>query len=366
MTTLMKRMLPDWVDAVRDHVHRRAAIEREEGQKERRRRQKEGQQLLRSRQQQQQQRPGGLEEEEEERKRNPVVQGAEEEEEGGGDGKVVDVEKRRRRARDNREELLLLSALRNLEALCHLSDGTAREVLRRLTVGTARAGGGKDDEDAGARGGAGGGKEKFGVGRKKVGVVAGGGAGGGQRRMGDGTSWMSHLFRSPRPSSSSSSSYRPRIECLRLVCTLLETNDGAVLSRLAEAPSPPAARPSPPGGRGRGGGNENGGPPPPSSSAAGGGGERDFGLAHIALRYGVQGLFELYRGEEDRGKKGGEDEDDDVRKQIDSYAGYMTRLLRDVREIILATTSSGCEHARGNNSGGGKRGNILGIDAKVR
>ena len=249
MTTLMKRMLPDWVDAVRDHVHRRATIEREEGQKERQRRQKEGQQLLRSRQQQQrQQRPGGLEEEEKERKRNPVVQGAKEEEEGGS-GNVVEVEKRRRRARDNREELLLLSALRNLEALCHLSDGTAREVLRRLTVGTARAGGGKDDEDAGPKGG-GGGKGKSGVGRKRGGVVAGGGAGGGQRRMGDGTSWMSHLFRSPRPSSSSSS-YRPRIECLRLVCTLLETNDGAVLSRLAEAPSPPAARPAPPGGRGR-------------------------------------------------------------------------------------------------------------------
>ncbi|KAL3807850.1 hypothetical protein ACHAXA_009878 [Cyclostephanos tholiformis] len=87
----------------------------------------------------------------------------------------------------------------------------------------------------------------------------------------------------------------------------------------------------------------------------------DVGLAHVALRYGMQVLFEF--GEEDGFGKGGGD--DDSQRQIYSYARLMTRLLRDVREIILPSVMGG-GNARGrNDGGGGKKGGIFGIDAKA-
>jgi hypothetical protein len=348
MTTLMKRLLPEWARALRRHAREGVDVAR-------RAREKGGMKRM------------ACTREEKQRGDGPVEERRGHNTEDGGNAKGKDdpdddeggiVGGRRFDA----EEILLLSSLRNLTALCHLSTGTAREVLRRLSIGTI------DDEDGGGRTDGTSAAIRL-SGSGTAAVARGGGAGGGGggmgigRRPGDGTSWMAHLFRS-QPTRSSTSSYRSRIECLRLVCTLLETNEGAILSRLAEVPCPPPPpRSSSIGRRGGVGDNRNGRPVRSSSSSvaaavAGKGGE--FGLAHIALRYGMQSLLEI--DEMDcRGKVEG---DDDSRRQINSYACLMTRLLRDVREIILPPVMGG-ENTRRIDGGGDKKGGVFGIDAKV-
>ena len=228
-----------------------------------------------------------------------------------------------------REEKLVLSAMHNLIALCHLSDGTAREVLRQLSV-VPSAGSSSSKK-----------------------LTAGKGGGGKSSKIGDGStgiSWMAQLFQlmvQIKPSSSSSLSYQPQIECLRLVCTLLETNDDTIVSRLCTVPITK-----------QGGGTikRKG-----KSVVGGSSGEqqKNIGLVYIALRYGIQGLLDIDK----IGGNDGEDEDEDRREHMDNYARYMTRLLRNVKEILLPHPSKGSD----NNAelDGSRNGFVLGAGATV-
>ena len=259
-------------------------------------------------------------------------------------GKMEEVVEKQQQIRNSqREELLLLSCIRNLIALCHLS-GSAREVLRKLTIGTiTTTSTSAADNDVGRS-------------KKENASAKLGGKGKGTihrpTNIADGTLWMEHLFRSQSSSSSSSalitstSSYRARIECLKLVCALLETKDDVILSRLIEIPPSSSSSSS-----------------SPSSSATvkqrgyskkctsvvntkGSNERKNYGLAYIALRYGMHELFEL-----------GKNDDHAIihQRQKILFARYMTRLLQDVRSIILAPLPD-CRVSSGTNDGR-KRGN---------
>ena len=225
-----------------------------------------------------------------------------------------------------REEKLVLSAMHNLIALCHLSDGTAREVLRQLSV-VPSAGSSSSKK-----------------------LTAGKGGGGKSSKIGDGStgiSWMVQLFQLMMQSKPSSSlSYQPQIECLRLVCTLLETNDDTIVSRLCTVPITK-----------QGGNIKRKG----KSVVGGSSGEqqKNVGLVYIALRYGIQGLLDIDK----IGGNDSEDEDEDRREHMDNYARYMTRLLRDVKAILLPHPSKGSD----NNAelGGSRNGFVLGAGATV-
>ena len=224
-----------------------------------------------------------------------------------------------------REEKLVLSAMHNLIALCHLSDGTAREVLRQLSV-----------------------VPSAGSSSKKLTAGKGGGK---SSKIGDGStgiSWMVQLFQlmmQSKPSSSLSLSYQPQIECLRLVCTLLETNDDTIVSRLCTVPITK-----------QGGNIKRKG----KSVVGGSSGEqqKNIGLVYIALRYGIQGLLDI-----DKIGNDSEDEDEGRREHMDNYARYMTRLLRDVKAMLLPHPSKGSD----NNTelGGSRNGFVLGASTTV-
>ena len=220
--------------------------------------------------------------------------------------------------RQRREEALFLSAMQNLIALCHISRGTAREVLRRLTSGTTA--GGSSTKSGGSGNNA---KGRFGGGNK----------------TNDGTSWMIQLFQQRHEGASSS--YKPQVECLRLVCVLLETNDYSILSKMAEV----SARLQKQGGK--------------NSKGSGG----NVGLAYVALRYGIQRLLELVK----RNEKRRENEDcGDIQEQIDAYSQYTTRLLRDIRDTMLPSASPVGENAdEGDGAIGSRKGFVLGIGATV-
>jgi hypothetical protein len=266
-----------------------------------------------------------------------------------------------------REELLLLACLRNLIALCHLSDGTyAREVLRKLTIGTISTntsittdndnGGCSKKENASSRGG---GKGKGTIHRPTT-TTSGA----------DGTLWMEHLFRY-RSSLSTSSittslssctmSYQVRIECLKLICTLLETKDDAILSRLIEIPPSTVVTISSSAiGKQQRSYSKKGEHSTSSvinNNKGSNNEKKNYGLAYIALRYGMHELFEL-------GKN--DDVDDDIIHQRHKglFARYMTRLLQDIRTIILASLDD-CKVRSSNNDGRKRSNTALGIDVKA-
>jgi len=316
MTILMKERLPEWIDAIHKYTQRQNKVAQA--------RQKERQMLNKKKKQQngkkkQQNQSMGDDEQMMEKEVQPQL-----------DGQLEKKKERLLQKRQQREETLLLSALQNLIALCHLSNGTAREVLRKVTapVGNAAAGKSKSTPASGAKGG------KFGGNHKAA--PAGG------------ESWMVQLFQQQQQQqrqrqSMSTASYKPQMECLRLVCTLLETNDYVTLTRLTEVPA--GSNDNKQGGKNNKGGN---------FSHSSGGQKKNAGLAYIALRYGIQRLLELEKKSND--EAGGRGEDDD---KIDLYAQYTTRLLRDVRDIILPDHREDADEG----DGGDRKGFVLGIGA---
>lgn len=237
--------------------------------------------------------------------------------------------KQRLMRQQSREEALLLSALHCLTSLCYLSNGTAREVLRRLSSnGGGKSTAAKDTvPSSSAAPGAGGG-----------GKFAGKGSTGGNAD--GGTEWMVQLFQqgSKMSSSSLSTTIKPSVECVRLVCTLLETRDFMVLSRLTDVPSPGW-----------------------TTKRGGGGGKKDvgnFGIGHIALRYGVQRLLDLVR----QSQANHDEEDDDESVSNDVYAKCIARLLRGVNGIILPSSETENRNGnKGNSKKESKSGFVLGM-----
>ena len=307
MTVLIKERLPEWIDAIHKYIAREqyyAQVLQKERKEERLRLKK----LL---QQRQQQLTLSTEEKVMEQKRQQQIQ------------LKNDRVQRRLMKQQSREEVLLLSALHCLISLCHLSNGTAREVLRRLV---ANVGGG----------GVGGGKSST----AKINVPsAGSHGGGGKTADGGGTEWMVQLFQQGNKSSlsQSSSSNKPQVLCVRLVCTLLETQDFIVLSRLlAEVPSPGWATK-------RGGGKKDVG---------------NFGVGHVALRYGIQRLLDIVRRSSRQSEHGDDDDDDEKSVEDDVFAECIARLLRGVNGIILPSSETKNQNANDNgskkhNKGGG-------------
>lgn len=301
MTVLMKERLPEWIGAIHTYIARQQYYTQLQ-QKER----KEHRQRQKSMQQKQQKL--SKEEMAMEQKRQKEIQLKKE--------RVM----KRLVKQQSREEALLLSALYCLTSLCHLSNGTAREVLRRLS----NNGGGKSTsvKDAIPSSSAAGGVGKF--------------AGKGSGNTDVGTEWMVQLFQHGSKSSLSTT-IKPMVECVRLVCTLLETRDFMVLSRLTDVPSPGWATK-------RGGGKKDVG---------------NFGIGHIALRYGVQRLLDTVRQ-----RQGDHAGDDDENVDSDIYAECIARLLRGVNGIILPSSETENQNANnGNSKKDSKGGFVLGMGA---
>ena len=277
MTVLIKDRLPEWIDAIHNYTawqQRYTQLQQKERKEQRQRQQQQQKQL-----QQKKQQKLTNEERAQEQKRQQEIQ------------LKNDRVQRRLMKQQSREQALLLSALHCLTSLCHLSNGTAREVLRRLSNGR---GGGIGKSSSAVKDAvppvAG---EKF-MGKDSPGGNADGG-----------TEWMVQLFQQGNKASLLSTTIKPLVECVRLVCTLLETQDFIVLSRLTEVPSPGWATK-------RGGKKDLG----------------NFGIGNIALRYGVQHLLDIVRQSQ---------ADDDENEGVDdgSYAECIARLLRGVNGIIL-------------------------------
>jgi hypothetical protein len=274
MTILMKSRLPEWVNAVHNYSHQ-LRMHAQQRQKEK---QQLKQQMNKKKQQEQ-----PAEHEIQEKHDNPQVKENEKQQ-------LQDEEQLQREAK------LFLSALNNLIALCHLSNGTAREVLRRLVMTTPTTAETTSKRNA----------------DKENKPVAGGDA--------TATPWMVQVFQKPHCSKSI---YRPQMECLRLVCTLIETEDYLIISRLMEHPSSGK----------QGGGRSKG-------WSRGGGSDKNDSLARIALRFGMQRLLELVNDRaNDRGNM--------------MYASYIARLLLGVREIILPHSCQGSSFAKDSADGSG-------------
>jgi len=310
MTVLIKERLPEWIDAIHKYTARQqyyTQVQQKE-RKEQRQRQKKQLQLK--------QQKLSKEEKAMEEKRLQEIE--------------VKNERVQRRLmkQQSREQALLLSALYCLTSLCHLSNGTAREVLRRLSNGSS-GGISTTVKDAipssAAVGHSGGGGGKF------------AGKGSPSGNADSGTEWMVQLFQQGNKSSSSTS-IKPLVECVRLVCTLLETQDFIVLSRLTEVPSPGWATK-------RGGGKKDVG---------------NFGIAQIALRYGIQRLLDIVR----QSQTGNDDGDDERSVDDDIYAECIARLLRGVNFVILPSSETKNQNVKGGSSKKDNKGGfVLGMGA---
>ena len=321
MTVLMKKYLPEWIEAVNQYAQRM----QQHSQRQQEGPQKGKQNKIKEKRQQQH------------RIENTNTTTAEEHEEQKD--REFDKRSAATRRRHRREERLALAALRNLRALCHLSVGTAREVLRKVTGGT-------DGHDSSKRASGAGNKdaegEKF-SGQKTAAIA-------GTSREGDAASWMTCLLRQEHGSSTPSHG-EVQTECLRFVCTLLEVNDFIVLSRLTGAPGR-----SPRQGQAGGGG---GGRHRRGHAAAGA--DRNVGLAYVALRYGIGSLLEVQaEANNDRVASGS----DSQQRQYIAYAHCVTRLLRNARDILLPGPSPGNAQC-GKSASGDKAGFVLGITTTV-
>lgn len=294
MTILIKDRLPEWITALHNYTASQQYYNQMQ-QKERK------EQKQRQRQLQQRQQKLSKEEREREEKRLQEIQAKN------------DRVQQRLRKEQSREQALLLAALHCLTSLCHLSNGTAREVLRRLSNGRGNVSGttGKVKDVVSAA-----------TARKDG---SGGNADGG-------TEWMVQLFQRGNQSSSTlSTTIKPLVQCVQLVCTLLETQDFIVLSRLTEVPSP-------------------------GGWATKRGGKKDlgnFGMGHIALRYGVRNLLDIVQ----QKRQGDHDDVGDDDTDDDSYAKCIARLLRGVNGIILPSSSSEGENQKVNSGSSSKKDN---------
>eukprot|EP00985_Skeletonema_marinoi_P025056 scaffold17989_cov85-Skeletonema_marinoi.AAC.4 len=188
MTVLIKERLPEWIDAIHKYTAGQqyyTQVQQKE-RKEQRQRQKKQLQLK--------QQKMSKEEKAMEEKRLQEIE--------------VKNERVQRRLmkQQSREQALLLSALYCLTSLCHLSNGTAREVLRRLSNGSS-GGISTTVKDAipssAAVGHSGGGGGKF------------AGKGSPSGTADSGTEWMVQLFQQGNKSLSSTS-IKPLVECVRL------------------------------------------------------------------------------------------------------------------------------------------------------
>ena len=273
MTILMKQRLSEWVDALNNYAYEQY---------------QHNQQLMKTKQQQKQQRKkvGNSKEEQQ------VLQKMRQHQAEKLRQQQIQWQKRQRR-----DGVLLASALRDLRALCYISIGTAREVLRRLTAASGAVS--KTASSDGAK-----------IGGKTSRSSKGG--------PGDGTSWMVELFHQKFPVSNesfSSSSNNPQVECLNLVCILLETKDYAIVSRMCQAPAwslKHSNRASKSDGKGIDGFSSGG----------------NFGLLYIALRCGIQHLIG-----DSVHESGGNDAS--IQYQSELFARGVIRLLKDIREILL-------------------------------
>ena len=231
----------------------------------------------------------------------------------------------RLRKEQSREEALVVSAIRCLNSLCYLSNGTAREVLRRLVIS------GSNGSSGGGSGRKEGVPQKFGKGGSSS--TSGGGDGGG-------TDWMIQLFQQ-LGNKSSSSSIQPLVECVKLVCTLLETQDYIVLTRLTEVSTPGWT----------------------SKRSSGGGGKKDTGnsgMGRIVLRYGIRHLLDIARGSNGNDVHG---KDGEVNADKDNYAECIARLLRGVNGITLPSSKSKNESVNGGKKDNSNAGFVLGMSA---
>jgi hypothetical protein len=262
MTILMKQCLPEWIDTINNYVYQQH---------------QQNQQLIKTKQQQKQQRKkqGSLSKEEQQMQSKVQQQQLEKHQRHQNRW-----EKQRRR-----DGVLLTCAIQNLRTMCFVSIGTAREVLRRLSM----AGSAASTKSSATVGNT----KSRGKPSDAKGVLL------------DGTNWMAQLLQQKPPSieTSSSSTYcNPQVECLHLVCTLLETKDYTILSRMCQAPSCTLKQ-----------GNRSG--------------KADsFGLLYVALRYGMQYLLDSLKNEEETAWHNG---------QIKSFALSIGRLLRDVKLMLL-------------------------------
>jgi len=263
MTILMKERLPEWIETIHKYIAQQ--------QKYLQRIQKESKKQKKI---QQQQKGGGATQKKDEQ----TPQQDEEQ-------TIINQQKKQQR-----EESLLLSSMNNIIALCHLSNGTAREILRKLTIVPSSSAKATTNNTKGGK-----------FNNKSV--------------KSEGGDWLVQLLQLSSNITKSKTSYQIQIQCIRLICILFETEDYMILSKLCEAPSAALSSGS---GKGRG-----------KSNTTQGANEKKKGLAYIALRYGIQALLE--------GEKSSTTADTDKEKEhMKLYAQYMVRLLRNVRTILLS------------------------------
>ena len=256
MTILMKQRMPEWIDIITDYMHKKNQHELK---------------LSKTKQQHKQQRKkqGNISKEELQQQAEKLKQ------------QQITWEKIQ-----HRDGVLLTCALRNLKTMCFVSMGTAREVLRRLSVASSSAS-----------------KNDHGTGPKSRGTN---GAKGGPT---DGINWVAQILQQNPSSfgSTSSSKYcNPHVECITLVCTLLETNDYNIMSSIGQAPAWTLKQ------SGRGGKTD--------------GRVGSCGILNLALKWGLQYLLDTTSAME-------ESEADHNESKV--FARSLARLLRGVREILL-------------------------------
>jgi len=269
MTILMKERLPEWIEAIHKYITQQMKY-KQNIQKESKKQKKI--------QQQQQQKSGGATQKKDEQ--TPQLQDEEQ--------TNINLQNTKQQ---QREEALLLSSINNIIVLCHLSNGTAREILRKLTIVPSSS---SKSTSTNTKGGG-----KFN--NKNV--------------KSEGGDWLVQLLQQHSSTTKSKTSYQIQIQCIRLVCILFETQDYMILSKLCEAPSALGSSRGVSKGRGK-------------SNNTNQGNEKKKGLAHIALRYGIQALLE--------GEKSSTDSDKEEENGIKLYAQYMVRLLRNIRTILLS------------------------------
>lgn len=263
MTILMKQRMPEWIDTIQNYVYQQH---------------QHSQQLIKMKQQHKQQRKKQDKLSKEEQQMQSKVQQQQAEK-----LKQQQVKWEKKQLRDG---VLLTSALQNLRTMCFVSMGTAREVLRRLSM-------------------AGDPSKSTTNGQKSRGKT------GGKGGSSDGTAWMAELLQhkpiSIEKSSSSTSEYcNPQVECLNLVCTLLETKDYTILSRLCQAPSWSLKQVN------RGGKDTK---------------ADNMGLVYVALKCGIQYLLDAYTADDGKIEA--------VNAESERFERSVGRLLRDVRDFLL-------------------------------
>lgn len=283
MTILMKQRMPEWIDIIQNCVQQQYQSH---------------QQMVKMKQLQKQQ-----------RNKQDTLSTEEQQQQQAEKLKLqqVDWEKRQRR-----NGVLMACALRNLRTMCFVSIGTAREVLRRLSM-TGNSSKSTNDGQ----------KPKGKTGDKGSPV--------------DGPNWMTQLLQSKPVSienSSPSEHCNPQVESLNLLCTLLETKDYVILSRICQAPARSSKQ-------GNCGAKENN--------------TDNLGLLYIALRNGIQCLLDEYA------LVGDEHE---TSRQCGLFAQSLRRLLKGVKHVLLPISTKESS-LRGDKARLRSEGFILGAGATV-